>query len=168
MSDHQPAGQAPTVSIDKLVHKLDESIVALAESRPFAKAGKLPKVFDLARRILLQPGGCEEIGARARSLEEAGVFVGTDWADPSILLPSLTVYSLQSPNADTVVIEALSELRLLAVARGEYLHPSVSAEQAHHYLTQVLAINLGLLFGMTGEAEREQGKLAIIAQELVQ
>jgi hypothetical protein len=80
----------------------------------------------------------------------------------------LTTYSLQSPNADTVVIEALSELRLLAVARGEYQHPSVSAEQAHHYLTQVLAINLGLLFGMTGEAEREQGKLAIIAQELVQ
>lgn len=168
MSDHQPASQAPAVNIDRLVQKLDESIVALAESRPFAKAGKLPKLFDLARRVLLQPGGCEAIEARARSLEEAGVFVGTDWADPSILLPSLTVYSLQSPNADTLVIEALSELRLLAVARGEYQHPSVSAEQAHHYLTQVLAINLGLLFGMTGEAEREQGKLAIIAQDLVQ
>ncbi|MET4026231.1 hypothetical protein ABIE59_001756 [Marinobacter sp. MBR-99] len=168
MSDHQPASQAPAVNIDKLVLKLDESIVALAESRPFAKAGKLPKLFDLARRILLQPGGCEAIETRARALEEAGVFVGTDWADPSILLPTLTTYSLQSPNADTVVIEALSELRLLAVARGEYQHPSVSAEQAHHYLTQVLAINLGLLFGMTGEAEREQGKLAIIAQELVQ
>ena len=168
MSDHQPASQAPAVNIDRLVQKLDESIVALAESRPFAKAGKLPKLFDLARRVLLQPGGCEAIEARARSLEEAGVFAGTDWADPSILLPSLTVYSLQSPNADTLVIEALSELRLLAVARGEYQHPSVSAEQAHHYLTQVLAINLGLLFGMTGEAEREQGKLAIIAQDLVQ
>jgi hypothetical protein len=168
LSDHQPASQAPAVNIDRLVQKLDESIVALAESRPFAKAGKLPKLFDLARRVLLQPGGCEAIEARARSLEEAGVFVGTDWADPSILLPSLTVYSLQSPNADTLVIEALSELRLLAVARGEYQHPSVSAEQAHHYLTQVLAINLGLLFGMTGEAEREQGKLAIIAQDLVQ
>jgi len=168
LSDHQPASQAPAVNIDRLVQKLDESIVALAESRPFAKAGKLPKLFDLARRVLLQPGGCEAIEARARSLEEAGVFAGTDWADPSILLPSLTVYSLQSPNADTLVIEALSELRLLAVARGEYQHPSVSAEQAHHYLTQVLAINLGLLFGMTGEAEREQGKLAIIAQDLVQ
>lgn len=168
MSDHQPASQVPTVNIDRLVQKLDESIVALAESRPFAKAGKLPKLFDLARRVLLQPGGCEVIEARSRKLEQAGVFADTDWADPSILLPSLTTYSLQSPNADTVVIEALSELRLLAVARGEYQHPSVSAEQAHHYLTQVLAINLGLLFGMTGEAEREQGKLAIIAQELVQ
>lgn len=168
MSDHQPASQAPAVNIDRLVQKLDESIVALEESRPFAKAGKLPKLFDLARRVLLQPGGCEVIEARSRKLEQAGVFADTDWADPSILLPSLTTYSLQSPNADTVVIEALSELRLLAVARGEYQHPSVSAEQAHHYLTQVLAINLGLLFGMTGEAEREQGKLAIIAQELVQ
>ncbi|MGP9832527.1 hypothetical protein [Marinobacter sp. NSM] len=168
MSDHQPASQAPAVNIDRLVQKLDESILALEESRPFAKAGKLPKLFDLARRVLLQPGGCEAIEARARSMEEAGIFVGTDWADPSILLPSLTTYSLQSPNADTVVIEALSELRLLAVARGEYQHPSVSAEQAHHYLTQVLAINLGLLFGMTGEAEREQGKLALIAQALVQ
>lgn len=67
-----------------------------------------------------------------------------------------------------MVIEAFSELRLLAVARGSYLHPSVSSEQAHHYLTQVLAINLGLLFGMTGEAEREQGKLALISQAVVQ
>ena len=168
MSDHQPASQAPAVNIDRLVQKLDESIVALEESRPFAKAGKLPKLFDLARRVLLQPGGCEVIEARSRKLEQAGVFADTDWADPSILLPSLTTYSPQSPNADTVVIEALSELRLLAVAKGDYLHTGVSAEQAHHYLTQVLAINLGLLFGMTGEAEREQGKLALIAQALVQ
>lgn len=168
MSEHQSASQVPAVNFDKLVQKLDESIAALEESRPFAKAGKLPKLFDTARRVLLQPGGCQAIEARSRRLEEAGVYEGTDWAEPGILIPSLTIYSLQSPNADTVVIEAFSELRLLAVARGDYLHPSVSSEQARHYLTQVLAINLGLLFGMTGEAEREQGKLALISQSLVQ
>ncbi|MBE0486589.1 hypothetical protein [Marinobacter sp.] len=168
MSEHQSASQVPAVNFDKLVQKLDESIAALEESRPFAKAGKLPKLFDTARRVLLQPGGCKAIESRSRRLEEAGVYEGTDWAEPGILLPSLTTYSLQSPNADTVVIEAFSELRLLAVARGDYLHPSVSSEQASHYLTQVLAINLGLLFGMTGEAEREQGKLALISQSLVQ
>ncbi|GGC62167.1 hypothetical protein [Marinobacter halophilus] len=168
MSEHQSASQAPAVNFDKLVQKLDESIAALEESRSFAKAGKLPKLFDTARRVLLQPGGCQAIEERARRLEEAGVYDGTDWAEPAILIPSLTTYSLQSPNADTVVIEAFSELRLLAVARGEYLHPGLSAEQAHNYLTQVLAINLGLLFGMTGEAEREQGKLALISQALVQ
>ncbi|MBN8239293.1 hypothetical protein JF541_09070 [Marinobacter hydrocarbonoclasticus] len=168
MSEHQSASPMPAVNLDKLVQKLDESVRELGESRPFAKAGKLPRLFDVARRVLLQPGGCEAIEARARELEDAGVFAGTDWAEPSILLPALTPHSLQSLNADTVVIEALSELRLLAVARGSYTHPTVSAEQAHHYLTQVLAINLGLLFGMTGEAERVQGKLALISQSLVQ
>lgn len=44
------------------------------------------------------------------------------------------------------MIEALSELRLLAVAKGDYLHSLVSGEQAHHYLTQVMALNLWLLF----------------------
>jgi len=168
LSDHQSGSVAPAVNFDKLVQKLDEAIQLLEESRPFAKAGKLPRVFDIARRVLMQPEGCRAIEERAERLELAGVYLGTDWADPGILLPSLTTHSLQSQNADTVVIEACSELRLLAVARGHYLHPSVSAEQAHHYLTQVLAINLGLLFGMTGEAEREQGKLANISQAVVQ
>ena len=167
MSDHQPGG-APAVNMDKLVQNLDDALAAVAESRPFAKVGKLPRLLDNARLVLLQPGGCGVIEARAQRLEEAGVFSGTDWAEPGNLLPSLTTFALQSTNADTVVIEALSELRLLAVARDQYLHPSVSAEQAHHYLTQVLAINLGLLFGMTGEAEREQGKLALISQAVVQ
>jgi len=120
------------------------------------------------RRVLLQPEGCLAIEQRAERLEKAGVFLGTDWADPSILLPSLTTFSLQSPQADTVIIEGLSELRLLAVARGEYLHESMSAEQAHHYLTQVLAINLNMLFGEAGEAEREQGKLALVSRAVVQ
>jgi len=168
LSNQQPAGQVPAVNFDKLVSKLDEAILALEESRSFAKFGKLPKLFDIARRVLLQPEGFAAIEARADRLEQAGVFEGTDWADPGILLPSLTTASLQSPHADTVVIEAFSELRLLAVARGAYLHSGFSAEQAHNYLTQVLAINLGLLFGLAGEAEREQGKLALISQGLEQ
>ena len=167
MSDSDAGHAVPAVNFDKLVQRLDDAIQALAESRTFAKAGKLPRLFDIARRVLQQPEGCAAIQARAEQLETAGVFLGTDWADPSILLPFLTTSALQSPNTDTVVIEALSELRLLAVAKGEFLHPSMSAEQAHHYLTQVLAINLSLLFGEGGETEREQGKLALISRGLI-
>ncbi len=168
MSNSDAGSPAPAVNVEKLVQRLDDAITALDESRSFAKAGKLPRVFDIVRRVLLQPGGCLAIQERAERLEKAGVFWGTDWADPSILLPSLTTFSLQSPQADTVIIEAMSELRLLAVAHGDYLHESVSAEQAHHYLTQVLAINLNMLFGESGEAEREQGKLALISRAVVQ
>jgi len=168
LSNSDAGKPAPVVNFDKLVQRLDDAIAALDESRDFAKFGKLPRLFDIVRRVLLQPEGCLAVEQRAERLEKAGVFLGTDWADPSILLPSLTTFSLQSPQADTVIIEALSELRLLAVARGEYLHESMSAEQAHHYLTQVLAINLNMLFGEAGEAEREQGKLALVSRAVVQ
>src|SRR5690554_2622948 len=152
-----------------LCRKLDEAIALLAAAREFAKPGKLPRVLDTARRVLLQEGGAAEVERRAEAFEEAGVFLGSDWETPQYLVPSLTTHALKSPDPNMVVIEALSELRLLAVARGDYLHPHISAEQAHHYLTQVMAINLWLLFGTPSEAEREtQGRLAQIPRHLFQ
>ncbi|MDR5868059.1 hypothetical protein [Halomonas koreensis] len=150
-----------------LLQRLDEAVNLLATSPDFAKPGKLPRVLDTARRVMMQDGGCAAIEARAERLEAAGVFAGSDWATPQFLVPSLTTQALKSPDANTLVIEALSELRLLAVARGEYRHALVSAEQAHHYLTQVIALNLWLLFGTPGEAEREaQGRLAELPRRL--
>ena len=162
----------PQQASDKLaglLKKLDDAIKLLAEAPEFAKPGKLPRVLDTARRVMLQEGGCEAIEQRARKLEEAGVFRGSDWQTPQYLVPSLTTHSLKSANADIVVIEAISELRILAVAKGDYLHPLLSEEQAHHYLTQVMALNLWLLFGAPTEAEREtQGRLAQIPRHLFQ
>ncbi|HEY7883716.1 MAG TPA: hypothetical protein VIC08_02080, partial [Cellvibrionaceae bacterium] len=127
------------------------------------------RVFDAVRRLLMQDGGCARVQARTQALEQAGVFSGSDWAEPQNLLPALSSYSLKSPNADTVVIEAISELRLLAIAKGECVHPGMSSEQAHHYLTQVLAVNLELLFSTPTEAEREQqGRLALATRALFQ
>ncbi|MEO5342915.1 MAG: hypothetical protein H7842_06185 [Gammaproteobacteria bacterium SHHR-1] len=156
-----------SAKLDRLSEKLDEALHALAEVSDFAKITRIRRVFNTARRLMQQEGGCARVEARARQLDQAGVFVGSDWAQPQTLIPSLTSYSLKSPDADTVIIEALSELRLLAIALGDYLHPGMSSEQAHHYLTQVLAINLALLFGAASEAEREQqGKLALLTRKL--
>ncbi len=164
---HEGTPPADEEKLLRLLANLDEAAAMLGEARDFAKPGKLPRVLDTARRVLLHPGGAAALEVRARALEEAGVFLGSDWDSPQYLLPSLTTYSLKSPDANTVVIEALSELRLLAVAMGDYLHPLVSAEQAHHYLTQVMALNLWLLFSAPSEAEREtQGRLARIPRYL--
>lgn len=153
--------------LNDLLGKLDEATVLLEEARDFAKPGKLGRVLDTARRVMLQPGGCAAIEQRAQRLEEAGVFLGSDWETPQFLLPSLTTSTLQSADPNSVVIEALSELRLLAVAKGNYRHALISAEQAHHYLTQTMAINLWLLFGAPSEAEREiQGRLAQLPRNL--
>ncbi len=111
----------------------------MAETRDFGKHTKLRRLLEALRRVLRQPGGAAAVQARAQALEEAGLFQGTDWASPEILIPSLVGSSLHSGNADTVVMEATSELRMLAVARGDFAHPTLPAEDARQFLSQVLA-----------------------------
>lgn len=153
--------------LERLLGNLDEAVAILARTRDFAKPLKTGRVLTVARRVLMLEGGCAALERRAADIEAAGIFNGSDWAYPQILIPSLAKHSLRSGTSETVMMEALSELRLLAVARGEYQHPDVSTEQAHHYLKQVLALNLELLFTPPSEAERtQQGELALLSRAL--
>ncbi|GHB12246.1 hypothetical protein [Modicisalibacter luteus] len=152
-----------------LLAKLDDAAQALAQTSSFAKSLKSGRVLHAARRVVMVEGGCEALESRMPSLESAGIFEGSDWSQPQILLPALAKYSLTAPATETVMLEALSELRMLAVARGNYIHPSISQQQAHHHLTQVLALNLDLLFMPPSEAERtRQGSLALLTRRLFQ
>jgi uncharacterized protein YjeT (DUF2065 family) len=156
-----------TTALDKRLMRLDDALQALAEAGEVGKTTRLRRVLDGLRLTLLQPGGCAAVQSRAAELENAGVFLGTDWASPEILQPALSTASLSSDKADTVLLEAVNELRLLSVANGEYLHPQISAEQARHHLSQVLAVNLSLLFTPPTEAEREsQGRMAQVTRDL--
>ncbi|MGH3629959.1 MAG: hypothetical protein ACRDRL_21275, partial [Sciscionella sp.] len=156
-----------TTTLDKRVASLDEAIAAMAETRDFGKHTKLRRVLEALRRVLLQPGGAAAVDTRARALEEAGLFQGTDWASPEILVPSLVGPGLRSGDADTVVMEAASDLRTLAVARGDYPHATLAAEDAREFLSQVLATNTDLLFTPPGEAERtRQGRTAQLIRDL--
>ncbi|MFF7649924.1 hypothetical protein ACFZCY_08700 [Streptomyces sp. NPDC007983] len=154
-------------TLDKRVTSLDDAIQALAETRDFGKHTKLRRVLEALRRVLMQPGGPAAVQARAQTLEEAGLFQGTDWASPEILIPALVGPGLHSKEADTVVMEATSELRMLAVARGEFAHPTLPAEDARQFLSQVMAMNLELLFTPPSEAERtQQGRTAQLIRDL--
>ncbi len=154
-------------ALGKRLERLTDATRALAQAGEVGKVTRLRRVLDGLRLVLLQPGGCAAVQARAAELEAAGVFLGTDWESPQNLLPALSTGSLRSEAPDTVVLEAVNELRLLAVAKGQYLHPLISADQAHHHLSQVLATNLSLLFTPPTEAERERpGRTAIVTREL--
>lgn len=155
-------------TLDRRLALLDDATQLLADTSDFGKHLKLSRVLAALRRVLLLPGGCAAVRVRAARLESAGLFRGTDWAQPQILIPSLSTGSLRSANGDTVVLETVSNLRLLAVAKGEYVHPMISAEQANHHLSQVLAMNLTLLFTPPTEAERaQQGRMAQVSRELL-
>ena len=156
-------------SADPLLGRLDDAIAVLDAALPFAKPARLQRLLDAAKRVLLSDGGCRAIEERAEGIEQAGLFAGSDWANPQSLVPTISRHSLTSTDANVAVIEAISELRLLAVAQGRYPHPKISAEQAHHFLTQVLATNLTLLFTPPSEAQRVgQGRLAGLAQKVLE
>jgi hypothetical protein len=158
---------ADGTALGKRLAALDDATRAMSETRDFGKHLKLRRVLDSLRRVMLQPDGCAAIQSRAGALEEAGLFLGTDWASPEILVPALCGPGLRSENADTVLMEAVSELRMLAIASGEFTHPTISAEEAHQFLSQVLAMNLSLLFTSPSEAERSrQGRMAQPIREL--
>ena len=149
------------------VAQLDHATEALAGAPEFSKTTKVKRVLDALHRVLLQRGGCAAVRERAAALDEAGLFTGTDWAHPDILVPGFVGPSLRSGVIDTVVLEATSELRLVAIAAGEYTHPAVSAEDAKHFLSQVLAMNLEVLFSAPSEAERVKlGRVAHLIRDL--
>ena len=152
-----------------LAARFDQAVKALDAAPAFAKPARVQRVLDTARKLLLSEGGCAAIAARAEAIERAGLFHGSDWAAPQTLVPTLSRASLTAADANTVLIEAISELRLLAVARGRYEHELISAEHAHHHLSQVLAINLALLFHPPDEAQRtRQGRLAELPRRVLQ
>lgn len=156
-----------TSVLDRRLVSLDDATRDLARTPDFGKTTKIRRVLEQLRRVLLQDGGPAAVQARARELEDAGVFAGTDWAQPDILVPTFVGAGLHSGVADTVVMEATSELRMLAVALGEYDHPAISADEARQFLSQVLAMNLELLFTPPTEAERvHEGRTAQMIRDL--
>ncbi|MEX0732420.1 MAG: hypothetical protein WED00_13220 [Aquisalimonadaceae bacterium] len=144
---------------ERLTRDLREAIGKVAESRPFAKALHQGRVFELAVRLLKEPGGAEAAYTLAPELESAGVFYGGDWQLPEHLVPELARGSLRSEEAFTVGVEALSELRMLAIARGRIeSHPSMTADDATAFLESVISSNIDLLMGASSEAERKRSR----------
>jgi hypothetical protein len=172
-NDHEPTTQTmnDAAPIDKALvsrlAQLDHAVDALAAAPEFSKSTKVRRVLDSVHRVLLQPGGCGAVRERAAVLENAGLFAGTDWAQPDILVPAFVGPSLRSGNDDTVVLEAASELRMVAIVAGEYEHPAVTADDARRFLSQVLALNLEVLFTPPSESERvRSGRTAHLIRDL--
>ena len=154
--------------LDKRVASLVDATTGLAAAGGLGKSAALRRVLDGLRLVLLQDGGAAVVQAMAADLEAAGLFDGTDWANPGSLVPALSAGSLGSAEQDTVIMEIVSDLRLVAVAKGGYTHPDISAEGAMQHLSEVLANNATLLFTVATEAERaQQGRMATVTRSAI-
>lgn len=146
------AGQA--AGLEHRLAALDRVVQQLDGASRMGKASYQGRVLDCAGRVLVRDGGVEALRARIADLDRAGIFAGTDWAHPANLLPGLVGRTLKLGADQTVVLECLSLLRFLAIARDGHASPGVPPEHAGHFLTQVMALNLDRIFGRTDEAAR--------------
>ena len=168
-SDGVVRADADTSLLDKRLRTLTDAVRAFDDAGDLGKTTRLRRVLDGLRLVLRQPGGPAAVQARAGELEAAGIFAGTDWASPRSLVPALSPASLRSADTDTVVMEVVSDLRLVAVALGELEHPDICADEAREHVLQVLAANTSLLFSAPTEAERErQGRMAQVTRTAMQ
>lgn len=147
--------QSEETRIIQLAEKLAVALGRLEESQPFAKSLHVGKVLDLAARLMKMPGGIPVLFEYAPRYQTSGVFGDSDWSSPDRLQPQLVEFTLRSANANDVVLECLSELRMLAIATGRLADPQLSAGEAEDFLKQVLALNLDYVFQRKTEALRE-------------
>lgn len=154
MSESGAALPDDALSAQEAALQRDVQLLELAS--PSAKVQYADLVLDRCRLLLMQKGGIERLYHWAPALDRAGVFHDSDWAQPQILVASLVRHTLEVEDTATVTLECLNQLRALAVANGVMWKPGFSAEQARHYLTQVLAHNLSRVFNLgQSEATRE-------------
>ena len=144
----------PPGGLERFTQRLDDACARLAQAHSFAKFTQSAGVLEAARRLMAAPGGVERVYARIGALEAAGIFTGSDWEFPEQLQPAMAANTLKLSQDHTLILELLSELRLVAVAREELTSESMSADDARQFLARVLALNLRLVFGQMDEAER--------------
>jgi hypothetical protein len=138
-----------------LKNRFENALNRLDEAKSFAKSMYQTEVFQLAIELSRSDDGLSILYGNAHRFDQAGVFQEGPWEDPAKMQPPLAGGSLKLKGVQSI-IELLSEMRMLAIAKGDYIHEGVTAEEAHVFLNEVLALNLDLLFPPENEENRIQ------------
>ncbi|HAQ07806.1 MAG TPA: hypothetical protein DCR24_09880 [Bacillus bacterium] len=138
---------------DRALHQLMRS------SREQKKYFQEPVLIEAAI-LKREKSGLELLYKHAPDFEAAGLFLGRSWDEVKTLRPELARGTLAS-GGNMAAAETLSILRVLAVARGMYIHPDLSSKEANDYLRRLLALNLDLLT----MRETEENRLYLIYKE---
>lgn len=110
-------------------------------------------VLEEAAALLKETSGLAKLFNYAHLFDQAGVFAGKPWENVRKLNPVLVRGTLHA-GGTMAAAEVLSNLRILSIARGEYVHPEMPAYEATEFLTKVMALNLDLLLMKETEENR--------------
>ncbi|WP_377890892.1 hypothetical protein [Alkalihalobacillus sp. R86527] len=103
--------------------------------------------------VLIDKEMFEELYELVEDYDRAGIFQDGPWENPRKLQPKLVAGSFKI-DGNYSVFEVLSELRLLAIAKGECQHETMKPEEAKDLLTTIMALNLEMIFPPETEEAR--------------
>lgn len=141
----------------------------------FVRPHHLPRLLGAMNQLMATEEGMRTLLAEVPAIARSGIFDGTSWEDPSALVPSLAGGTLRSDDTATAELEILSDLRMLALARGELRDPRATRRDARQFLSEVVVHNVDLAFpGPTehdrhldpGRRDRVQHLFALVLESL--
>ncbi|SDJ12223.1 hypothetical protein [Salimicrobium halophilum] len=136
--------------------QFEEALEMMEAAFPYAKEMYQADALQAAARVMDEEDGMQTLYKYADRFEEAGLFLNGPWAEPSKLLPHLVQGSLRAGGM-TPIVEILSDVRMLALAKGDHKREEMSAEEAKRFLHEVMALNIDTLFPEETEAARIEG-----------
>ncbi|WP_430789838.1 hypothetical protein VBD025_04895 [Virgibacillus flavescens] len=122
-----------------------ESFKSLEEAKSFSKVLYRNTVLQATGKLVRNVEGLNYLFRFAHRFENAGIFTDSAWENPLMLQPRLVAETLKT-NGPNLVMEVLSDLRMLAIAKKTYTSTQITAEDASLFLTNVMAQNSNLLF----------------------
>ncbi len=152
--------------IRKRSRRFEEALAELEAAPPFAKARYQTAVFRRSTDLLDAREGIPLVYEYAGRFDAAGVFHGGPWEAPAKLLPQLVGVGLLGDGVYPSV-EALSELRVLAIAEGKAEGRDFSADEAAEFLREVVAKHLHLLYPGETEDRRSRPRIYFRAESLL-
>jgi hypothetical protein len=138
----------------RLIERFEVAFKALEDASDFAKVNYQTNVFEIASLLIKNDAGLNYLYGQSVKFDSAGIFYKGPWENAEKLLPELVRGGLDS-NGLYPVIEAMSELRLLSIAKGKVSHPRCSASHATTFLERVVALNFEFIFPSDTEEARE-------------
>lgn len=124
--------------ITLLENKFESALKTLEQAKPFAKSLYQTDIFHFATDLAATSEGVSIIFKYAHLFDQAGVFKDGEWEDLTKLQPQFVGGSLRVKTIYSI-IELLSEMRILAIAKETYKHEEFTAEDASKFLNEVLA-----------------------------
>lgn len=138
---------------DNTYQKFEEQFKAFSQATSLTKPEKAARLMGQIDLLIDHEAGLDFIYQNIGELTKQGIFEGSVWADPSKLVAGLVNGTLKSGHPNST-IEILSELRMLAMAKGNIQSHGMGAGDAENYIQEVIVANLEFVFNEPLEETR--------------